>query len=82
MSKLITYKKGLVKFFFLFMLFMFIFNYPILSIFNVSQKIGSFPLLYIYIFVVWCIAIACIAFMFERRRYHRPSDDSKEDVNP
>ncbi|OJJ19530.1 hypothetical protein BKI52_22245 [marine bacterium AO1-C] len=78
MSKLVTRKKGLVKFFFLFLLFMFIFNYPILSIFNTPEKIGSYPLLYVYIFIIWCITIACIAFVFERHPKHRPLNDSEE----
>jgi len=59
---------------------MFIFNYPILSIFNIPKKIGSLPLVYVYIFIIWCIAIACIAFVFERHHKHRPLKDPEENT--
>lgn len=78
MSKLISQNKGLVKFFFLFLLLMLAFNYPILSIFNVPEKIGDLPLLYLYIFVAWVIGIALIALVFERHHAQRAANESEE----
>ncbi len=79
MSKLVPPHKNLTKFFFLFLLLMLAFNYPILSIFNVPQKVGSFPLLYLYIFVVWLVAIVCIAIVFERHHSQRSQNTSDQD---
>lgn len=75
MSKLIRRKKALIKFFFLFILLLLAFNFPILSIFNVPQNVKNIPLLYLYIFVLWFIAILLIALMLERHNRHKKNND-------
>lgn len=36
-------------------------NYPLLSLFNRRVLVGGFPLLYLYLFLVWAILIGLIA---------------------
>jgi hypothetical protein len=41
-------------------LFLFLFNFPILSIFNNGSYINGIPTLYSYIFLIWILSIAVI----------------------
>ncbi len=43
-------------------------NYPILSIFAPLRDVAGIPLLYAYVFGVWCLLIALMAFIVEQRR--------------
>jgi hypothetical protein len=43
-----------------------LFNYPLLALFNRPGTIFGIPLLYAYIFVVWCLLIAAIAIVAEK----------------
>lgn len=45
---------------------MLLFNYPLLSLFDVATLTLGFPLLYIYVFAVWAAMIALIAWIVER----------------
>ena len=43
-----------------------LFNYPILALFNVHGTLLGIPVLYAYIFFVWALLIALMAFAVER----------------
>jgi hypothetical protein len=44
-----------------------LFNYPILALFNRAATVLGIPILYAYIFVVWAVLIALMAWMVEAR---------------
>jgi len=44
-----------------------LFNYPLLALFNRPGTVFGIPILYAYIFAVWCLLIAAIAFVAEKR---------------
>jgi hypothetical protein len=44
-----------------------LFNYPLLSLFNKPGAIFDIPLLYIYLFAVWAVLIALMAYVIEKR---------------
>ena len=46
---------------FIFLFFFALLNYPILNLFNKSELVGGFPLLYIYIFMLWILLIIVTA---------------------
>jgi hypothetical protein len=43
-----------------------LFNYPILALFNVPGTLLGIPVLYAYVFSVWALLIALMAFLVER----------------
>jgi len=45
-----------------------LFNYPVLSLFNVPVEAFGVPVLYAYIFAAWAALIALMAFAAESRR--------------
>jgi hypothetical protein len=45
-----------------------LFNYPILSLFNVSAEAFGVPVLYAYIFAAWALLVALMALAAESRR--------------
>lgn len=47
------------------MLGMLLFNYPILTLFNVSGTVFGVPVLYAYIFIAWAALIALMALLAE-----------------
>lgn len=47
------------------MLGMLLFNYPILTLFNVSGTLFGVPVLYAYIFIAWALLIASMALLAE-----------------
>jgi hypothetical protein len=47
------------------MLGILLFNYPILTLFNVSGALFGVPLLYAYIFIAWAALIAMMALLAE-----------------
>ena len=61
----------------LFLLGCVLFNYPILSLVNLKTLIFGLPLLYAYIFGVWCLLIALTALATFFRPRDR-ADDSGE----
>jgi hypothetical protein len=44
-----------------------LFNYPILSLFNVPGTLFGVPLLYAYMFIAWAALIAVMAYIAESR---------------
>ena len=52
----------------LFVLGCLLFNYPVLSLFNVATVAFGVPLLYVYIFAAWALLIALMALAAESRR--------------
>ena len=49
------------KLFLIFLLFFAFLNYPILKLFNNTELIGGFPLLYVYVFLLWVLLIIVTA---------------------
>jgi acetyl-CoA carboxylase carboxyltransferase component len=49
------------------MLGMLLFNYPILTLFNVPGVLFGVPVLYAYLFIAWAGLIALMAFLAESR---------------
>jgi len=47
------------------MLGMLLFNYPILTLFNVPGALLGVPVLYAYLFIAWAALIALMAFLAE-----------------
>lgn len=43
-----------------------LFNYPVLSLFSKPGALFGIPLLYFYIFAVWTLLIALLAYVIER----------------
>ena len=41
-------------------------NYPVLAIFDVQASVAGIPLLYLYVFGVWAVLIALMAWIIER----------------
>ena len=52
----------------LFILGCLLFNYPVLSLFNVAAEVFGVPVLYAYIFAAWTLLIALMALAAESRR--------------
>ena len=52
----------------LFILGCLLFNYPILSLFNVAATMLGVPVLYAYIFAAWALLVALMAYVVEARR--------------
>ena len=51
----------------LFVLGCLLFNYPLLSLFNVAADVLGVPVLYAYIFAAWALLVALMALVIERR---------------
>jgi hypothetical protein len=49
-------------------------NYPILSIFNLPDSWGGFPLLYVYVFAAWTLIIVLLAVVTRSGRPHPDTD--------
>ena len=52
----------------LFILGCLLFNYPVLSLFNVAAEAFGVPVLYAYIFAAWALLVALMAVVVESRR--------------
>jgi hypothetical protein len=50
----------------LFLLGGLLFNFPLLSLFNVRTTVLGVPLLYAYLFAAWLLVIALVAAIMER----------------
>jgi len=63
----------------LFLLGCVLFNYPILSLFNLEVSIFGLPLLLVYIFGIWCllIGLTALATQFHSNEHKDDSDDAK-----
>ena len=51
----------------LFILGCLLFNYPVLSLFNVAAEAFGVPVLYAYIFAAWALLVALMAIVVETR---------------
>jgi len=62
----------------LFLLGCVLFNYPILSLFNLEVPIFGLPLLFVYIFGVWglLIGLTALATRFRSNEHKDDSDDA------
>ena len=62
----------------LFLLGCVLFNYPILSLFNLEIPIFGLPLLLVYIFAIWCllIGLTALATRFPSKEHKDDSDDA------
>jgi hypothetical protein len=62
----------------LFLLGCVLFNYPILALFKLKTQIFGLPLLYVYVFGIWCllIALTALATMFRSHEHKDDSDDA------
>ena len=49
------------------MLGVLLFNYPMLALFNIASTVFGIPLLYVYIFAVWTLLTACMAYVVEKK---------------
>ena len=58
----------------LFLLGCTLFNYPILSLFNLPVSISGIPLLFVYVFVTWALLIVSI-FLVTKLTYRPPFGD-------
>ena len=52
----------------LFILGSVLFNYPVLSLFNVVAEVAGVPVLYAYIFAAWALLVGLMALVVETRR--------------
>ena len=52
----------------LFILGCVLFNYPVLSLFNVATEVFGVPVLYAYIFAAWALLVGLMALVVESRR--------------
>ena len=59
------------RMFALFLLGFLLFNYPILSLFNLNAFLFGIPLLYFYMFAVWTVLIVIIVFVTRPREKPR-----------
>ena len=62
----------------LFLLGCVLFNYPILSLFDLEIPVFGLPLLLVYIFSIWCllIGLTALATMFRSKELKDDSDDA------
>jgi len=50
-------------------------NYPILSLFNLDYFVLGVPLIYVYVFATWSIAIILVAFITEYQKLKDSADN-------
>lgn len=62
--------------FFLFLLGVFLFNAPLISIVDLPRQVFGIPLLYVYLFASWGALLVLVAFIVER------SGDKETDQSP
>ena len=60
----------------LFLFVVVLYNYPILSLFNISNTISGIPVLYLYLFFVWILSIVLVVII---NRY--PRKNELRDIN-
>ena len=65
---------------FLFLLGVFLFNPPLLSIFDLPRWVFGIPLLYVYLFACWGALLAVVAFIIEKGGDVEEARDSSEEA--
>ena len=68
-------KKKTSKLVFIAILFLMLFSFPFVKMMNKDSFIAAFPILYFYIFFLWLILIAIIAFVVEQKRKNTAADE-------
>ena len=66
--------------FFLFLLGVFLFNPPLLSIFDIPRQLFGVPLLYIYLFACWGALLVMVAFIIEKGGDAEAAQDTREEA--
>ncbi len=66
--------------FFLFLLGVFLFNPPLLAIFDLPLQVFGVPLLYIYLFSCWGVLLLLVAFIIERGGDAQEIQESREEA--
>ncbi len=68
------------RLFFLFLLGVFLFNPPLLSIFDLPRQVFGVPLLYVYLFACWGALLVVVAFIIEKGGDVEEAQDSSEEA--
>ena len=63
----------------IFLLGFILFNYPILSLFNLPVYWFGIPLLYLYVFALWTVFILAIVLISRYRETHPPAAEISSD---
>jgi hypothetical protein len=66
--------------FFLFLLGVFLFNPPLLSIFDLPRQLFGVPLLYVYLFACWGALLLLVAFIIEKGGDAEEVQDSRDEA--
>ena len=66
--------------FFLFLLGVFLFNPPLLSIFDLPLQLFGVPLLYLYLFTCWGALLVMVAFIIEKVGDAEEVQESREEA--
>lgn len=62
----------------LFVILFLLLSYPIMKLVNIPTRIAGIPLLYAYVFLVWIIGIAALAFTVEFTPKSNPKSNTHE----
>lgn len=68
------------RLFVLFLLGLFLFNPPALSIFDLPRQAFGIPLLYVYLFASWGALLLLVVFIIERWGGTEEAPDSREEA--
>ena len=63
---------------YLFLVGLIIFQYPVLSLFNVNWKLAGIPVLFLYLFGSWVVIIVLLMILME---FIRPDKHEKEELD-
>lgn len=65
----------------IFLMGVFLLNYPVLSLFSRQHWVVKIPVLYLYLFTVWLILIGLAYWVIERHEKHRsPTSEAPANV--
>jgi hypothetical protein len=63
------------KLFFLFLLFLVLFSFPVMSIFNKGKLFLGLPVLFVYLFFSWSVLIGLMYYLLRDNRDKTESDE-------
>jgi uncharacterized membrane protein len=63
------------KLIFISILFLILFNFPMLSIFNVEGSVNGIPTMYMYVFLVWTLFIVIIFSVLRKEGKENKKDE-------
>ncbi|WP_085518663.1 hypothetical protein [Marivirga sericea] len=52
---------------FISILFIILFNFPFIAVFNTAQNLLGVPVMYLFVFVTWALFITILFFFFKKR---------------